>query len=304
MPVDVNELVAGMAGMLRRTLGEQIQVEFAPGAGLPPALADPAHLETALLNLALNARDAMAQGGLLTIETAAACLDDDYAAREVDVSPGAYVMLVVSDTGSGMTREVQLRACEPFFTTKDVGKGSGLGLAMVYGFVKQSAGHLKIRSELGQGTSVRLYLPASDAPLEPVAAAPVQQLQPTGRETILVVEDEDDVRALVCRLLGGLGYRVLQCADGKSALTILRQEPAIDLLLTDVALPGGVNGPELACAASDLRRDIKVLYTSGYAGNAAAQLDATLTEVRLISKPYRVEELARKIRNALDGTPD
>ncbi len=305
MPVDFNELIAEMAGMLRRTLGEHIQIVVAPSAGLQPAMADPAQLEAALLNLAVNARDAMPQGGKLTIEAASAYLDEYYAAREADVTPGPYVMLAVSDTGTGMTPEVQQRAFEPFFTTKDTGKGSGLGLAMVYGFVKQSGGHLKIYSELGHGTTIKLYLPSINGQMKTAAmASAVTPMQPTGCETILVVEDEEDVRALVCRLLSGLGYRVLQAGDGKTALTLLQQSLAIDLLFTDVVLPGGVNGPELALAAAAHGRNIKVLYTSGYTGNAIQQLDALATEVRLISKPYRIEELARKVRSALDGTPD
>jgi len=303
--IAVNDLIAGMADMLRRTLGEQIQVVVASSAGLQAAMADPAQLETALLNLAVNARDAMSQGGKLTIETASAYLDEHYATLEADVRPGPYVMLAVSDTGSGMTPEVRRRAFEPFFTTKDTGKGSGLGLAMVYGFVKQSGGHLKIYSELGHGTTIKLYLPVSDELIEPAALAPVAMPpQPTGCETILVVEDEADVRALVCRLLGGLGYRVLQAGDGKAALTLLGQEPAIDLLFTDVVLPGGVNGPQIAAEALGQGRNIKVLYTSGYTGNAIQQIDALSTEVRLISKPYRIEELAHKVRSALDGTAD
>jgi PAS domain S-box-containing protein len=304
-PVDLNGLIDGMAGMLRRTLGEQIQVVVAPDRQLHPAMADPAQLETALLNLAVNARDAMPQGGTLTIETATAYLDQHYAEREVDVKPGPYVLLAVSDTGTGMTPEVQRRAFEPFFTTKDTGKGSGLGLAMVYGFVKQSGGHLKIYSELGHGTTIKLYLPTGGDLADLAAPAATATLpQPTGHETVLVVEDEEDVRALVVRLLSGLGYQVLQAGDGRKALELLQQDSPIDLLFTDVVLPGGTNGPELARVAASRRPDIKVLYTSGYTGNAIQQLDALAAEVRLISKPYRIEELARKVRCALDGAPD
>ena len=304
-PVAVTDLINGMAGMLMRTLGEQVQVIVASRADLPAAMADPAQLETALLNLAVNARDAMPHGGKLTIETAATYLDEHYASLEADVRPGPYVLIAVSDTGTGMTPEVRRRAFEPFFTTKETGKGSGLGLAMVYGFVKQSGGHLKIYSELGHGTTIKIYLPTSSAPAESAAVpTTVRQPQPTGHETILVVEDEADVRALVCRLLSGLGYRVLQAGDGKSALALLEQEAAIALLFTDVVLPGGLNGPELASAAAGLGRHIKVLYTSGYTGNAIQQLDALATDVRLISKPYRIEELACKVRSALDNTPD
>jgi PAS domain S-box-containing protein len=304
-PVAVTDLINGMAGMLCRTLGEQIQVIVASRNDLPAAMADPAQLETALLNLAVNARDAMRQGGKLTIETAPAYLDEHYASLEADVRPGPYVLIAVSDTGTGMTPEVRRRAFEPFFTTKETGKGSGLGLAMVYGFVKQSGGHLKIYSEVGHGTTVKIYLPTSDSVAEGVTAPPpVRQPQPTGHETILVVEDEEDVRALVCRLLTGLGYKVLAAGEGRSALELLAQTPDIALLFTDVVLPGGLNGPELASAATDQGRDIKVLYTSGYTGNAIQQLDALATSVRLISKPYRIEELARKVRNALDDIAD
>ncbi|MBI2275974.1 MAG: PAS domain S-box protein [Dechloromonas sp.] len=305
-PIAVTDLIKGMAGMLKRTLGEQIQINATSPNDLPAALADPAQLETALLNLAVNARDAMGPGGTLTIETAAAFLDEHYASLEADVRPGPYVLIAVSDTGSGMSPEVRRRAFEPFFTTKETGKGSGLGLAMVYGFVKQSGGHLKIYSEVGHGTTVKIYLPTCDGAGNSLAvpAAAVRLPQPTGHESILVVEDEEDVRALVCRLLSGLGYRVHQAGDGRAALALLKQEAAIDLLFTDVVLPGGLNGPQLASEAASLGRDIKVLYTSGYTGNAIQQLDALATDVHLISKPYRIEELARMVRSTLDGRPD
>jgi PAS domain S-box-containing protein len=304
-PVDLNELIAGMAAMLRRALGETIQTVVAPATGLPKAMADPAQLETALLNLAVNARDAMPQGGTLTIETGSVMLDENYAAREVDVAPGPYLMLAVSDTGSGMSPEVLMRAFEPFFTTKDTGKGSGLGLAMVYGFVKQSGGHVKIYSEQGHGTTVRLYLPPIRDGFDAAGDAPTASTaQPRGSETVLIVEDEEDVRELACRVLRGLGYRVLTAADGASALAILERDATIDLLFTDVVLPGGINGPELARCAAARRRTLKVLYTSGYTGNAIQQLDAVEEGVRLICKPYPIDELARKLRSALDGTPE
>ncbi|MBS1160883.1 MAG: hybrid sensor histidine kinase/response regulator [Proteobacteria bacterium] len=304
-PVAVTELITGMADMLSRTLGEHIQVNVASPKDLPAALADPGQLETALLNLAVNARDAMPGGGKLTVETAAAYLDEHYASLEADVRPGPYVLIAVSDSGTGMTAEVRQRACEPFFTTKDTGKGSGLGLAMVYGFVKQSGGHLKIYSELGHGTTVKIYLPTS-SDLAAAAPPPTTRIPPppTGDETILVVEDEADVRALVCRLLTGLGYRVLEAADGTAGLAMLQREAAIDLLFTDVVLPGGITGPELASAARRQRRAIKVLYTSGYTGNAIQHLDALATDFHLISKPYRIAELAHMVRRTLDGTPD
>jgi PAS domain S-box-containing protein len=305
LPVDFNEMIVGMAGMLRRTLGETVQVVVAPNAGLPKAMADPAQLETALLNLAVNARDAMPDGGTLTIETGTVFLDESYAAREADVVAGPYVMLAVSDTGSGMTPEVLVRAFEPFFTTKETGKGSGLGLALVYGFVKQSGGHVKIYSEPGHGTTVKIYLPPIKAAAEEVPiAAEAPRPQPKGNETVLVVEDEDDVRELACRLLSGLGYRVLKAGDSRTALSILEHEPAVDLLFTDVVLPGGVNGPELARRAANQGRQLKVLYTSGYTGNAIQQLDTLAADVRLICKPYPIDELAHKVRSALDGTLD
>lgn len=302
--VAVRDLIEGMAGMLERTLGEHIQVMVHSRANLPAAMADPAQLETAVLNLAVNARDAMVSGGKLTIETAATYLDEHYASLEADVRPGPYVLIAVSDTGTGMMPEVRRRAFEPFFTTKETGKGSGLGLAMVYGFVKQSGGHLKIYSEVGHGTTVKIYLPTCDATAESATSAMApRQAHPTGSETILVVEDEEDVRALVCRLLTGLGYRVLKAGDGKSALELLKREPAIALLFTDVVLPG-MNGPELARKALKLVRNIKVLYTSGYTGNAIQQLEALGSHVSLLSKPYRIEELACKVRGTLDGTPE
>lgn len=303
--VAIKDLIEGMAGMLDRTLGEHIHVMVHSRANLPAAMADPAQLETALLNLAVNARDAMGHGGTLTIETAATYLDEHYASLEADVRPGPYVLIAVSDTGTGMTPEVRRRAFEPFFTTKETGKGSGLGLAMVYGFVKQSGGHLKIYSEAGHGTTVKIYLPTCDEGAADLAAGAMTMMQPspTGSETVLVVEDEADVRALVCRLLSGLGYKVLRASDGPMALELLEREPEIALLFTDVVLPGGMNGPELAGKALKMAPNVKVLYTSGYTGNAIQQLDALGSDVSLLSKPYRIEELARKVRDALDGAP-
>jgi PAS domain S-box-containing protein len=301
--VDFNEMIGSMSGMLRRVLGEPVSIGQALAAGLPLAIADPSQLETALLNLAVNARDAMPEGGVLTIETGSVILDEHYAASEVDVKPGRYVLLAVSDTGYGMPPEVVARACEPFFTTKEVGKGSGLGLAMVYGFVKQSGGHVKIYSEPGFGTTVKLFFPELATPTpaggpEPTAVAAAS---PRGNETLLVVEDEQDVRQLACRVLSGLGYRILQAGDGRAALALLETEPAIDLLFTDVVLPGGMNGPEIARRALLRRPALKVLYTSGYTGNAIQQLDALATPVRLITKPYPIEELAQVVRALLDG---
>jgi PAS domain S-box-containing protein len=302
VPVDFNGMLARMESILRRTFGETIRIMVRHGDALPHALADPTQLETALLNLAVNSRDAMPDGGTLTIETGAVTFDEHYATLEGGLAPGRYVMLAVSDTGTGMPPEVAARAFEPFFTTKETGKGSGLGLAMVYGFVKQSGGHVKIYSEPGLGTTVKLFLPefvSAPAPAEGVPR-PVQGSQPRGHETILVVEDEADVRALACRVLGSLGYSVLQAMDGESALALLRANPQVRLLFTDVVLPGGMNGPNVARAARTLRPQIRVLYTSGYTGNAIQQLDAMEGPVRLISKPYPIDELARCVRRAID----
>lgn len=300
VPVDFNEMINGMTGMLRRSLGEQVHVAVIQAQALPRAMADAAQLETALLNLAVNARDAMPQGGTLTIETASAQFDAHLAALEGDVQPGRYVMLAVSDTGTGMPPEVAARAFEPFFTTKETGKGSGLGLAMVYGFVKQSGGHVKIYSEPGTGTTVKLFLPEITEPAD--ASVPTPHTTPSlpgGHETILVVEDEEDVRQLACRVLSGLGYRILQASEGRAALAILDREPDIDLLFTDVVLPGGMNGPQIAQQARIRRPDLRVLYTSGYTGNAIQQLEH-LAAVRLVSKPYAIEELAQTVRSVLE----
>ena len=301
-PVDFNEMISGIAQMLRRTLGEQVQILLKPAASLPRAMADPAQLETALLNLAVNARDAMPEGGKLTIETATMFFDEHSAELEGDVVPGRYVLLAVSDTGSGMPPEVVARAFEPFFTTKETGKGSGLGLAMVYGFVKQSGGHVKIYSESGLGTTVKIFLPQSGDPDGVEAAATAgPAARPTGKETILLVEDEEDVRQLGCRVLDALGYRILQAGDGPSALAILDKEPDIALLFTDVVLPGGMMGPDIARQAKARRPELKVLFTSGYTGNAIQHLESVAGHVQLLSKPYAIDDLAQMVRSALDG---
>ncbi len=299
-PVDLGELVSNLAGMLRRTLSERIDIQLRVAPGLPPALADPAQLETALLNLGVNARDAMPEGGTLTLEVAAAVFDDPRVERDWGLPPGRYLLLAVSDTGSGMAPEVLARAFEPFYTTKGVGQGSGLGLAMVYGFVKQSNGHVKIYSELGRGTTVKIFLPQSGAELGVSPAAGLGAAAPTGRETVLVVEDEPDVRALACRVLGGLGYRILAAPDGPSALEILRESPEVALLFTDVVLPGAMTGPRLAAAAQAERPELKVLYASGYTGNASSTQEPFVDVARLISKPYDIGDLAARVREAID----
>lgn len=298
-PTDLNRMIDGMADLLRRTLPEDIEIEVRLDAGLWPELADQSQVENALLNLVINSRDAMPDGGKLTIETANVTLDQEYADRNEEVEPGNYVMLAVTDTGTGMPAEVIEQAFEPFFTTKPSGKGSGLGLSMIYGFAKQSGGHLKIYSEIGHGTTVRMYLPrAGEVQLEaPAPAALEWDLR--GDETILVVEDEDAVRKLVVVFLGRLGYRVLEAAEARRALELLRGEEPIDLLFTDVVLPGGMNGRQLAEKASALRPGLRVLFTSGYTQNSIVHQGKLDAGVHLLSKPYRREELARKVREAL-----
>jgi len=262
--------------------------------------ADPSQLETALLNLAINARDAMRGGGKLTIETGNALLDEAYAAAHQEVMPGQYVLIAVSDTGSGMTKEVVEKALEPFFTTKAPGEGTGLGLSQVYGFIKQSGGHLKIYSEPGEGTTIKLYLPRlaqTGAGEVPTAASPLAG--ETCRGTILAVEDNEDARTFVAEMLRDLGYRVLTAADAASALDVLEREPEVDLLFTDVGLPNGVNGRQLADQAQRRRPRLKVLFTTGYARNAIVHHNRLDPGVELIVKPFTQSDLAAKIRQVL-----
>lgn len=298
---DVAHLVANFDPILRRTLSEDIDMEVVRGGGLWAATVDPGQLETALLNLVINARDAMPRGGRLTIETGNVSLDDDYAQAQEEVAAGQYVMLSISDTGSGMPPEIAMRVFEPFFTTKEVGKGSGLGLSMVYGFIKQSRGHVKIYSEQGEGTTVRLYLPralGSRGPGETTGSAVRPDI--TGDERILVVEDDPMVREHVARQLRGLGYEVTVASDGPQALERLECGETFDLLFTDVVMPGGLNGRELALAARRIRPDLKVLFTSGYTENAIVHQGRLDPGVQLLSKPYRKRELAEKVRRVLD----
>ncbi|MBB5519551.1 PAS domain S-box protein [Amphiplicatus metriothermophilus] len=298
-PVDLNRLVADMDALLRRTLGEHIEIEVVRGAGLWPALVDAAQLESAVLNLCLNARDAMPDGGRLTIELANTYLSQDYADTEEDVKPGQYVMLAVSDTGVGMSANVRARAFEPFFTTKDPNKGSGLGLSMVFGFVKQSNGHVKIYSEEGQGATIKIYLPRAYALDGEAAAGRAGSSASGGDERILLVEDDDLVRGHILSQLRTLGYKVIEARNAREALEIVRQVSDIDLLLTDIVMPGGMNGRELAREIGKLRPEIKALYTSGYTENAIVHHGRLDAGVNFISKPFRREELARKVRMAL-----
>ncbi len=304
-PVNLNRLVAGASELLQRTLGERVAVETVLGAGLWWVQVDPSQLESALLNLAVNARDAMPEGGKLTIETANAYLDDAYAAAQDDLAAGHYVLLAVSDTGAGMSKEIIARAFEPFFTTKAPGEGTGLGLSQVYGFIKQSGGHVKIYSEPGEGTTVKLYLPRlATAPGqgesdERVAAVPM------GRrgETILVVEDDDDVRAHSVDILRELGYRVIAAPDGPSALRILESEPEVRLLFTDIGLPGGLNGRHLAEEARGRYPALRLLFTTAYARNAILNQGKLEPGVDLVLKPFTYAALAAKIREVLDRPP-
>jgi PAS domain S-box-containing protein len=301
-PVNLNRLVAGASELLQRTLGERVAVETVLGAGLWWVQVDPSQLESALLNLAVNSRDAMPEGGKLTIETANIYLDEAYAATQDDLLAGHYVLLAVSDTGTGMPKEVIARAFEPFFTTKAPGEGTGLGLSQVYGFIKQTGGHVQIYSEPGDGTTVKLYLPRlATAPGqgesdERVAAAPIARRG----ETILVVEDDDDVRAHSVDILRELGYRVIAAPDGASALRVLETEPQVKLLFTDVGLPGGLNGRHLAEEARRLYPALRVLFTTAYARNAIMHQGRLDPGVDLVPKPFTYEALASKIREMLD----
>jgi CheY-like chemotaxis protein len=294
-------LIAGMSDLLRRTLGEEIEAETVLAGGLWPVLIDANQLEHSLLNLAINARDAMAGGGKLTIETANTLLDESYATRHQDLTPGQYVMISVSDTGSGMSAEVREKAFEPFFTTKETGQGTGLGLSQVYGFIKQSGGHCAIYSEPGQGTTVRLYLPRHFGAVENLGL-PESPRAGSGRgETILLVEDDADVRIFATELLRDLGYDVLAAATGPEGLSLLEAHPEVRLLFTDVALPGGMTGRQLADLAMQRRPDLKVLYTTGYARNAIVHQGRLDPGVELLVKPFTSAALAGRIRQLLDA---
>ena len=300
-PVDINRLLANMDGLLRRALGDHIEIELSRGGGLWLAMVDESQLESAVLNLCLNARDAMSRGGRLTIETANVRLDVDYAEQHSEVKPGQYVMVAVSDTGKGIESEHLDKVFEPFFTTKAKGKGTGLGLSMIYGFVKQSSGHVKVYSEPGEGTTVRLYLPrAYEAAEKSVAVSPPENSE-GGRETILLVEDDDLVRQFAEEQLRQLGYRTLVAENGPQAIELVREHADIDLLFTDVVMPGGMSGRDLADQALTLRPDLKVLYTSGYTENAIVHHGRLDPDVQLLQKPYRRSDLARRLRGILDG---
>lgn len=302
--VELNRLIASMSDLLHRTLGETVQIETVASPGLWRVEADPNELENAILNLCVNARDAMPEGGRLTIETMNAHLDRAYVAQHLEVPVGQYVVVSVSDTGTGMDAQTLQRAFEPFFTTKEVGKGTGLGLSMVYGFVKQSGGHVKIYSEPGLGTTVKIYLPRLLGVVDGEEQdQPEEAPGGTHEETVLVCEDDDEVRAYSVEVLRELGYRVLEAHDGASALRLLeRQEGGVDLLFTDVVLPGGMNGAAVAQQARELRPGLKVLFTTGYARNAIVHHGRLDPGVELITKPFTFAELAARVRELLDAT--
>ncbi len=302
-PVDANKLVSGMSDLLRRTLGETVQTEVVLAGGLWRTHVDAHQLETAILNLVVNARDAMSGVGRLTIETANVELDAAYAERHPDVSrPGEYVMVSVTDSGTGMPPEIIARAFDPFFTTKDPGKGTGLGLSQVYGFVKQSGGHIKIYSEVGHGTTFKIYLPRYDGPGDVEGSKRAETVTPRAvrGETILVVEDDDAVRKLAVEGLSELGYAILEADRADLALKLLSENPGIALLFTDVVMPH-VNGRELAEKARRLRPALKVLFTTGYTRNALIHNGALDAGVRLIGKPYTLQQLGKMVRDILDN---
>ena len=301
-PTDANRLVSGMEELVRRTVGPEVAVEVVAAGGLWATLVDPNQLENALLNLCINARDAMPGGGRLTIETGNGWLDQR-AARERDLPPGQYVSVCVSDTGTGMDPEIAARAFDPFFTTKPIGMGTGLGLSMVYGFVRQSGGQARIYSEPGQGTMVCLYLPRhhgeaedADAPGELAEAPRAEQ-----GETVLVVDDEPTVRMLVTEVLGDLGYTAVEAADGPAGLRVLQSNARIDLLVTDVGLPGGLNGRQMADAARVARPSLKVLFITGYAENAVLNHGHLDPGMHVMTKPFAMEALASRIREMITG---
>ena len=299
-PIDASRLVAGMEELIRRTVGPAIQIEVVGAAGLWTTLVDPGQLENALLNLCINARDAMPDGGRVTIETANKWLDDR-AARARDLQPGQYISLCVSDSGTGMTAEVARRAFDPFFTTKPIGMGTGLGLSMIYGFVRQSGGQARIYSDPGQGTTVCLYLPrhhGEAAGLEGPEEAGVAARAEAG-ETVLVVDDEPTVRMLVVEVLEDLGYTAIEAVDGPSGLRVLQSGARVDLVVTDVGLPGGMNGRQMADAARTVRPGLKVLFITGYAENAILNHGHLDPGMHVVTKPFAMDALANRIRDLI-----
>jgi signal transduction histidine kinase len=300
--VDINMLMVDTVKLLQPTIGELVSIDFVPGEDVAPALVDSSQLATAILNLALNARDAMPNGGQLRIETANVELQDDRLQAYDGPAAGQYVMISISDTGHGIAADELNKVFEPFYTTKEVGKGTGLGLSMVYGFVKQSKGHITIQSEKGRGTTILICIPQADAEAAPVAKLRVPESARQGHETILVVEDDPLVRSYVLTQIRSLGYRTLSASNGPEALTVLRGREPIDLLFTDVIMPGSINGRELSIEALKLRPGLKVLFTSGYTENAIDHDGRLDRGVQLLKKPYRRGDLANMLRIALMGS--
>ena len=301
-PLDANKLVGNMSELLRRTLGETTKVETVLAGGLWRTFADPSQVSNALLNLCVNSRDAMPDGGCLTIETSNAHMDDAYAAAHGEVRPGQYVVICVTDTGSGMGPDVIERAFDPFYTTKSAGQGTGLGLSQVYGFVKQSGGHVKIYSEPGTGTTIKVYLPryTGASPAAEQEPATLAMPRAAADEVILVVEDDDSVRRVAVEALTDLGYTVVSAPGGKQALTELQTLPRVDLLFTDIVMPG-MNGRQLAEASQRIKPQLKVLYTTGYTRNAIVHNGMLDPGIALLAKPFALHDLAVKVRKVLDG---
>ena len=303
-PTDLNRLIAGMEDLVRRTVGPDISVQVTAAGGLWLTRVDPSQLESALLNLCINARDAMPDGGTLTIRTANEPLDEE-AAKERDLAPGEYVSLCVSDTGAGMTSDTMSRAFDPFFTTKPLGQGTSLGLSMIYGFVRQSGGQVRVTSEVGRGSTFRLFLPRFAGEMDALAAVAEEAVEEGDGETVLVVDDESTVRMLVQEVLTEARYRVVEAIDGPSALEIVQSGARIDLMITDVGLPGGINGQQLAEAVRTHRKDLKVLLITGYAQNAGIGTGAgegrLPPDMELMTKPFAMQALANKVRQMLEA---
>jgi len=299
--VDVDRLIGGVEDLLRRSVGPNIEIAVVGAVGLWATKIDAPQLESAILNLVLNARDAMPDGGRITIETANKWIDER-AAKERQLTPGQYISVCVTDTGTGMAPEVIERAFDPFFTTKPLGQGTGLGLSMIHGFVRQSGGQVRIYSEVGQGTTMCLYLPRfagaldSDDPSDDEATLELGQ-----GETVLVIDDEVSIRMLISDVLGEAGYRVLEAGDGPSGLKILNSDSRIDLLITDVGLPGGFNGRQVAYAARQTRADLKVLFVTGYADNAVIGNGHLDPGMQVITKPFPMAVLAQRVREIIEG---
>jgi PAS domain S-box-containing protein len=302
--VDINDLIFSLEDMLHRTLGETVDLRVKATPGLWGAVIDTSQLENALVNLAVNARDAMPKGGTLTIETANVTLDEAYAEEHIEVTPGDYVMVAVSDSGTGMPPEVLEKVFEPFFTTKGMGKGTGLGLSMVYGFVKQSKGHITVYSEIDHGTTVKLYMIRTEEYAPKESTKEDTQELALGTERILIVEDDESLREVPVFFLQDQGYEVVEAENGKEAIKLLKDDSPFDLLFTDIVLPGGMNGVEIAEQAKQIQPNIKFLYTTGYTENAIIHQGQLGAGANLINKPYQRAELLERVRKVLDNKDD